>query len=138
MAAMSHLWAIGHDDMERANQVHDEIARLGWDSGQAGRYLILLHEACALKPINQASNPGYNGDGAAGDLQDGQRLALASQNAEDVVLGGGSQAKFPQQPCEAYLKLIASSHDVQSGFFFRRLEGPFLLKFVLQLGIAHY
>ena len=27
---MKHLWAVGYDDMERANQVRDEIVRLGW------------------------------------------------------------------------------------------------------------
>jgi uncharacterized membrane protein len=32
-----NLWAIGYDDMERANQVRDEIVRLGWDK----HYLLL-------------------------------------------------------------------------------------------------
>ena len=27
-----HLWAVAYDDMERANQVRDEIVRLGWDA----------------------------------------------------------------------------------------------------------
>jgi uncharacterized membrane protein len=31
MANSSHLWAVGYDDMERANQVRDEIIKLGWD-----------------------------------------------------------------------------------------------------------
>src|SRR6516225_3090901 len=90
-----------------------------------------IDEARLLEPVNQASNPRHNGNGAAGDLQDGQRLAFASQDAQDVVLRGGSQPKFAQQPGEAYLKLIAGSHDVQGGFLFRRLEGSFLLEFVL-------
>lgn len=47
--ATSHLWAIGYDDMERASQVRDEIARLGWDSGQAGRYLILSDIAVVVR-----------------------------------------------------------------------------------------
>ena len=30
MTQSEHLWAIGYDDMERAEQVRDEIIRLGW------------------------------------------------------------------------------------------------------------
>jgi uncharacterized membrane protein len=30
MANSSRLWAVGYDDMERANQVRDEIIKLGW------------------------------------------------------------------------------------------------------------
>jgi uncharacterized membrane protein len=30
MKSSGHLWAVGFDDMERANQVRDEIVRLGW------------------------------------------------------------------------------------------------------------
>jgi uncharacterized membrane protein len=30
MAKSGHLWAIGYDDMGRANQVRDEIISLGW------------------------------------------------------------------------------------------------------------
>jgi uncharacterized membrane protein len=31
MTKDAHLWAIGYDEMGRADQVRDEIARLGWD-----------------------------------------------------------------------------------------------------------
>jgi uncharacterized membrane protein len=30
MKSIEHLWAVGYDDMERANHVRDEIIRLGW------------------------------------------------------------------------------------------------------------
>ncbi len=30
MNSTKHLWAVGYDDMGRANQVRDEIVRLGW------------------------------------------------------------------------------------------------------------
>jgi uncharacterized membrane protein len=30
MTSTEHLWAVGYDDMERANQVRDEIIQLGW------------------------------------------------------------------------------------------------------------
>jgi hypothetical protein len=30
MTRGEHLWAVGYDDMGRANQVRDEIIRLGW------------------------------------------------------------------------------------------------------------
>ena len=42
----AHLWAIGYDDMARADQVRDEIADLGWGRGRAAKYLIL--EDCAV------------------------------------------------------------------------------------------
>jgi uncharacterized membrane protein len=30
MRSTKHLWAVGYDDMDRAGQVRDEIAKLGW------------------------------------------------------------------------------------------------------------
>src|SRR5256712_12292027 len=30
MATLKHLWAVGFDDMTRASEVRDKIARLGW------------------------------------------------------------------------------------------------------------
>jgi uncharacterized membrane protein len=41
MTTDTHLWAIGYDDMARADQVRDEITNLGWGSGRAGKYLLL-------------------------------------------------------------------------------------------------
>ena len=38
MTSSGHLWAIGYDNMGRADQVRDEITRLGWDSHH---YLML-------------------------------------------------------------------------------------------------
>ena len=38
MTGDAHLWAVGYDDVERAEEVRDEIARLGWDT----HYLSLL------------------------------------------------------------------------------------------------
>jgi len=38
MAKSWHLWAVGYDSVERANQVRDEIIRLGWGTAH---YLIL-------------------------------------------------------------------------------------------------
>jgi len=40
-----NLWAIGYDDMERANQVRDEIVRLGWDK----HYLLLDDVAVVVR-----------------------------------------------------------------------------------------
>jgi uncharacterized membrane protein len=40
-----HLWAIGYDDMERADQVRDEITRLGWDEP----YLLLSDVAVVVR-----------------------------------------------------------------------------------------
>jgi uncharacterized membrane protein len=40
-----HLWAIGYDDVERADQVKDEITRLGWDE----HYLLLSDVAVVVR-----------------------------------------------------------------------------------------
>jgi uncharacterized membrane protein len=49
MTASAHLWAIGYDDVARAEQVRDEIAGLGWGSGRAAKYLILLDLAVVVR-----------------------------------------------------------------------------------------
>jgi uncharacterized membrane protein len=45
MTQSEHLWAIGYDDMERAEQVRDEIIRLGWNT----HYLDLLDVAVVVR-----------------------------------------------------------------------------------------
>jgi uncharacterized membrane protein len=45
MTENTHLWAIGYDDMGRANQVRDEITKLGWDK----HYLILEDVAVVVR-----------------------------------------------------------------------------------------
>ena len=45
MTESKHLWAIGYDDMGRAEQVRDEIIKLGWDT----HYLILLNIAVVVR-----------------------------------------------------------------------------------------
>jgi uncharacterized membrane protein len=49
MTTGNHLWAIGYDDMERADQVRDEIINLGWGPGGAGRYLLLYDVAVVVR-----------------------------------------------------------------------------------------
>ena len=45
MTKSEHLWAIGYDDMGRAEQVRDEIISLGWDT----HYLDLLDVAVVVR-----------------------------------------------------------------------------------------
>src|SRR5262247_270799 len=45
MTKSEHLWAIGYDDLGRAEQVRDEIIRLGWET----HYLILLDIAVVVR-----------------------------------------------------------------------------------------
>ena len=45
MEKSGNLWAIGYDDMERANQVRDEIISLGWDK----HYLLLDDVAVVVR-----------------------------------------------------------------------------------------
>jgi uncharacterized membrane protein len=42
MTTDAHLWAIAYDDVDGAGRTRDLISKLGWDPGQAGKYLILL------------------------------------------------------------------------------------------------
>jgi uncharacterized membrane protein len=49
MTTAAHLWAIGYDDMARADQVRDEITSLAWDGGKAGKYLNLLDIAVVVR-----------------------------------------------------------------------------------------
>ena len=45
MSEQSHLWAIAYDDIGRADEVRDEIKRLGWDT----HYLILDDVAVVVR-----------------------------------------------------------------------------------------
>jgi uncharacterized membrane protein len=45
----AHLWAIGYDNMDRADQVRDEITGLGWDKGGVDASLILLDIAVVVR-----------------------------------------------------------------------------------------
>ena len=49
MSTTGHLWAVGFDDMTRAYQVRDEIAKLGWGSGNAARYILLTDLAVVVR-----------------------------------------------------------------------------------------
>jgi uncharacterized membrane protein len=48
MTETAHLWAIGYDDMKRADQVRDKITQLGWGPGHAGKDLLLLEIAVVV------------------------------------------------------------------------------------------
>jgi len=54
MATDAHLWAIGYDDMERAYQVRDDIAKLGWGAGKAAKYLILLDLVVVVRHLDKS------------------------------------------------------------------------------------
>src|SRR5262249_51567263 len=49
MSTTAHLWAIGYDDMARADQVRDEITQLGWGAGKASKSLILEDIAVVVR-----------------------------------------------------------------------------------------
>jgi uncharacterized membrane protein len=52
MTTATHLWAIGYDDMGRADHARDVISRLGWGTGHAGKYLILLDIAVVVRHLD--------------------------------------------------------------------------------------
>jgi hypothetical protein len=95
-----------------------------------------VDEPRPFQPVDEARDPRDDSDGAAGDLQNRQRPPFASQDAQDVV-PRRRQAMSPQQPGKANLNLVAGTQDAQGRFLFRRLEGPLLLEFVLQLRGRH-
>jgi hypothetical protein len=64
MTTAAHLWAIGYDDTERADQVCDEIAELGWGAGKAGKYLLLEDIAGARRHCPKLSTAKHFGDKA--------------------------------------------------------------------------
>jgi uncharacterized membrane protein len=45
----SHLWAVGFDDVARAQEVRDRIASLAWGPGQAGKYIFLEDIAVVVR-----------------------------------------------------------------------------------------
>jgi uncharacterized membrane protein len=45
MTKAHHLWAVGYDDVSRANQLRDEIVRLGW----VGNSLVLSDVAVVVR-----------------------------------------------------------------------------------------
>ena len=48
MARTGHLWAVGYDDMERADQVRDEVINLGWNK----QYLELNDVAVVVRHLD--------------------------------------------------------------------------------------
>jgi uncharacterized membrane protein len=49
-----HLWAVGYEDVARASQVRDEIVRLAWGDGQAGKYIVLVDVAVVVRQADGA------------------------------------------------------------------------------------
>jgi uncharacterized membrane protein len=49
MTTTAHLWAIGYDDMARADQVREEITRLGWGGGRVANYFLLEDIAVVVR-----------------------------------------------------------------------------------------
>jgi hypothetical protein len=66
----------------------------------------------------------------------GSGLPFAPQDAQDVVLRGGSQPISPQQPGEAYLKLIAGRTMFKDGFLFGDSKGRFFLSSCCNFGVV--
>jgi len=97
MTKSEHLWAIGYDDMGRAEQVRDEIIRLGWDT----HYMILLDIAvvvrhpdgsftCNREPVPAVAN--ILGCTAVGFLAGLVLLAPLTGAAVGALLGGAGTA----------------------------------------------
>jgi uncharacterized membrane protein len=97
MTQSEHLWAIGYDDMARAEQVRDEIIRLGWDTP----YLTLLDVAVVVRhpdgsfTCNRERFPtvaNLLGSTAVGFLAGLVLLAPLTGAAVGALLGGAGTA----------------------------------------------
>ena len=93
----AHLWAVTYDDMSRADQVLEEIARLGWGPGRAAKYLILLDMAVAVRhpdgslTLDRKPFPGIANIAASAGVGFLAGLALAAPltgAAVGALLGG--------------------------------------------------
>jgi uncharacterized membrane protein len=49
MNTTAHLWAIGYDDVARADQVREVISKLAWNTGGGESYLILQDIAVVVR-----------------------------------------------------------------------------------------
>lgn len=49
MTSTAHLWAVGFDDVARAEQVREKIASLGWGTGQIVKSIILEDIAVVVR-----------------------------------------------------------------------------------------
>jgi len=101
MTTTAHLWAIGYDDMEKADQVREEIAQLGWGSGQGGKFLILLDIAVVVRhpdgtfALDRKPFPGFAnilGSTAVGFLAGLVLSAPLTGATIGAVLGGAGTA----------------------------------------------
>src|SRR5260370_37004459 len=99
MTKAAHLWAIGYDDMGRADQVRAAISSLGWDTARAGKYLILLDIAVVVRhpdgsfTVDRQPFPGVANilGCTAGDFLTGLVLA--------APLPGPTIGALPAGPC---------------------------------------
>jgi len=89
-----HLWAIGYDDMGRANQVREEITSLGWV--KHGLILVVVvRQPAGLFTVDRGSFPaahsvlGFTAVGLLAGLVLGAPLAGAAVGA---VIGGAGTA----------------------------------------------
>jgi uncharacterized membrane protein len=48
MTRGAHLWAVAYDDVGRADQVREEVTRIGWGAG-SGKHLALLDVAVVVR-----------------------------------------------------------------------------------------
>jgi uncharacterized membrane protein len=49
MTTTAHLWAVGFDEMSRADEVRDQITNIAWGAGKSGNDLILLDAAVVVR-----------------------------------------------------------------------------------------
>jgi len=97
MTNSRHLWAIGYDDMARANQVREEIITLGWVTRGLNLedVVVVVRQPAGLFMVERESFPaahnvlGFTAVGFLAGLVIGAPLAGAAVGA---VIGGAGTA----------------------------------------------
>jgi uncharacterized membrane protein len=63
-----HLWAIGYDNKEQAEQAREAISRLSWGEGRAGKYLLLQDVALAIRQADGSYTLDHKPSSAASNI----------------------------------------------------------------------
>jgi uncharacterized membrane protein len=98
MTGLSHLWAVGYDDIARANQLRDEIMNLGWNKHAltlADVAVVVRHHDGSFT-INRESLP------AGSNILGGSLVGLLAGLVVGAPLTGGARRRRWTSYCTRY------------------------------------
>src|SRR5262249_28695256 len=89
MTAAAHLWATGYDDTARADQVRDEITRLG------ERHSLVLLETAVIIRYPAPSSYGSEDREISCKVRPHLRYTLSDASCNDPSTGDGRSTAWP-------------------------------------------